>query len=89
MAGAMVKRGNQAREFRQAGIPADLADEVMLVLRQHPWLGKGSLSDVATRSLQTWLSDAYTQIVQRERLLEHREATDYPGEGLPEAERED
>lgn len=65
----MATGSHARRDYNQAGIPSDLAKEVLTVLKKHPWLGKHSLSDVATRALQEWLASAYQQIQQRETLL--------------------
>lgn len=54
--------------FRQAGIPTELADEIMSFMKRHPWLG--------TRSLSSFATDAC-----RERLLELMDVVERRGSG--------
>ncbi len=70
----MARQGADGPAFKHAGIPTALATEILDLVREHPWLGKESLSDFATRACQEKLERAYALVHQRQAMLERREA---------------
>lgn len=53
--------------FRQAGIPTELADEIMAFMKRHPWLGTRSLSSFATDACRERLLELMDVVERRER----------------------
>ncbi len=51
--------------FRQAGIPTELADEVMAFMKENPWLGMRSLSNFATDACRARLMELMELVEKR------------------------
>lgn len=51
--------------FRQAGIPTELADEIMAFMKEHPWLGMRSLSTFATDACRARLLELLDVVEKR------------------------
>ncbi len=76
----MAKRDAGGPSFKHAGIPTALAEEILALVRAHPWLGKSSLSDFATRACQEKLERAYALVHQRGVVLDGRKPSTHHGD---------